>query len=298
MELGADDARPRDWDGKLSVSGGEAVGVVSRRPHLDDRIDGNSWKLASWQGPNHWYPPPKPQPVTGVPVNIFNPGLIVDVRTRGRGRAAFETEQGGFQVDLGSLRYGRPQRFLDGSVVVDRAVSARKISADDGRQNDFASLATGPDGQLWVAWVAYLGGANEVLLRRYDGNAWGEIRTVTDKPGDVFLAKTARAGNGRIWVVWSDQINGNRDLYARSFDGALSGTERSPVRRLSEAPQPDLYHNLATDSRGRVWLVWQGFRGGQADVFARFHDGGQWSPAQKISASAANGRTSRQLSPS
>ena len=300
VELGAGDAQPRDWDGKLSVSGGEAVGVSSRRANLDDRIDGNSWKLASWQGPNHWYPAPKPQPVTGVPVNIFNPGLIVDVR--GRGRVAFETEQGGFQVDLADLSYGRAQRFLGGGVVIDRAVAARKISADDGRQNDFASLASGPDGQLWAAWVAYRGGANEVLLRHYDGNAWGEIQTVTDKPGDVFLAKVARVndagggasddGGGRVWVVWSDQIDGNRDLYARAFDGSLgsplNSTSRSPVQRLSEAPQPDLYHNAAADSKGRIWVVWQGFRGGQADIFARFHDGEKWSPAQKISTSAAN----------
>ena len=283
VELGANDRRPQVWDGKLSVSGGELLGISSRRPTPGDSLAGNAWKLSSWQGPNYRYPAPKPQPVTGVPVNIFNPGLIVDLKTNGRARMAFETEQGGFRVDLRDLQLGRPRRFLGGRVVASRTVSARQIS-ERGRQNDFASLATGPNGQVWVVWVAYRAGANEVLLRHYDGEKWGAIEKVTEKPGDVFLAKAARGGDGRIHVVWSDQADGNRDLYARVFDGE----RRSPVQRLSEAPQPDLYHNLATDSAGRVWVVWQGFRDGQADIFARFHDGERWSPAEKISTSQAN----------
>ena len=283
VELGANDRRPQVWDGKLSVSGGELLGISSRRPTPGDSLAGNAWKLSSWQGPNYRYPAPKPQPVTGVPVNIFNPGLIVDLKTNGRARMAFETEQGGFRVDLRDLQLGRPRRFLGGRVVASRTVSARQIS-ERGRQNDFASLATGPNGQVWVVWVAYRAGANEVLLRHYDGEKWGAIEKVTEKPGDVFLAKAARGGDGRIHVVWSDQVDGNRDLYARAFDGE----RRSPVQRLSEAPQPDLYHNLATDSAGRVWVVWQGFRDGQADIFARFHDGERWSPAEKISTSQAN----------
>ena len=293
VQLGVGDKQPTAWDGDLSVSGGELTGLAGLRPKPDDSITGNSWKTASWQGPNFRYPAFKHQPVTGIPVNIFSPGLVADFRARGgRTRVSFETEQGNFRVDLRNLPLGRTQRFLGGRAVVDRTITTQKIS-DDGRQNDFASLASGPDGQLWAAWVAYRGGANEVLLRHYDGNAWGEIQTVTDKPGDVFLAKVARvsddnAGGGRVWVVWSDRIDGNRDLYARAFDGSLSDTGRSPIQRLSEAPQPDLYHNVAADSKGRVWVVWQGFRGGQADIFARFHDGEKWSPAQKISTSAAN----------
>ena len=216
-------------------------------------------------------------------MNIFNPGLIVDLKTNGRARMAFETEQGGFRVDLRDLQLGRPRRFLGSRVVASRTVSARQIS-ERGRQNDFASLATGPNGQVWVVWVAYRAGANEVLLRHYDGEKWGAIEKVTEKPGDVFLAKAARGGDGRIHVVWSDQADGNRDLYSRAFDGE----RRSPVQRLSEAPQPDLTTTSQPDSAGRVWVVWQGFRDGQADIFARFHDGERWSPAEKISTSQAN----------
>lgn len=283
VELGLRDDTPRSWNGSVKVRGGELSGIVSRRPRPDDVIEDSSWRLSSWQGPNHWYPPEKPQSVTGIPVNIFSPGLVVTVRERGRTRLAFETEQGSFEVDLRELAPGRRLRFLGGDVSVERTVTAQKITSSE-RQNDFAAVAAGPGDELWVAWVGYRGGANEVLLRHYDGDRWGESRTVTEKPGDVFLAKVARDGEGGVWVVWSNQVDGNRDLYARR----LSNGAWSRVERLTEDPQPDLYHNLTTDSEGRVWVAWQGFREGQADIFARFRDGDSWSPEQRVSTSPAN----------
>ena len=283
LRLGVGDSEPTSWNGELSVAGGELVRLASLRPRAEDRIDGSSWKLSSWQGPNFWYPAPKPQPVAGLPVNMFHSGLVADIRARGRGRIAFQTDQGDFRVNLSSLAPGRSQAFLGGRVVVDRAVTAHKVSKP-GHQNDFAAVESGPEGQVWVVWVAYRDWANEVHLRHYDGSSWGPIQTVTERPGDVFLAKVARAGDGRIWVVWSDQVDGNRDLYARSLaDGSWAAIER-----LTDAPQPDLYHSMATASDGKVWVAWQGFRDGQSDIFARHHDGEGWSSEARVSSSAAN----------
>ena len=283
VQLGVGDSQPISWNGQLAVSGGELTGLASLRPRPDDTIEGASWRLSSWQGPGFWYPAPKPQPVTGRPVNIFNPGLIVDIRSRGRARVSFETDQGDFRVDLRALPAGSSQRFLGGRVVVDRTVTAQKVSMPE-HQNDFASVASGPGGQLWVVWVAFRDWANDVQLRHYDGRSWGEIQTVTERPGDVFLAKVARGGDGWIRVVWSDQVNGNRDLYARSLEGG----NWSSVERLSTAAQPDLYHNVVTASDGSVWVAWQGFRDGQSGIFARRHGGGEWSPEQRVSSSDAN----------
>ncbi len=278
VQLGVGDTQPVSWNGEVSVSGGELAGLASLRPRPADTIEGATWKLSSWQGPGFWYPAPKPQPVTGRPVNIFNPGLVVDIRSRGRARISLKTDQGDFRVDLGSLPPGRSQRFLGGRVIVDRAVTAQKVSMPE-HQNDFASVASGPGGQLWVVWVAFRDRANDVQLRHYDGRSWGEIQTVTERPGDVFLAKVARGGDGRTWVIWSDQVDGNRDLYARS----LAGGSWSSVERLSTAKQPDLYHSVATASDGSVWVAWQGFRDGQSDIFARRHDGEEWSPEERVS---------------
>ncbi|MDE0127797.1 MAG: hypothetical protein OXN97_24785 [Bryobacterales bacterium] len=273
------------WNGQVTVAGGEIENLASLRPRPSDLIAADSWELESWQGPSFGHPPEKPQPVTGTPVNVFNPGLLLQVRSRGGARLDFQTKQGDFAVDLERLASEPPMTLLEGRVSVEAAVTSERIT-DQRHEDDFAAVATGPGQQAWVAWVGYSDSANQVFLRHYDGNRWEERQAVTEGPGDVFVAKVARDGSGRVWVVWSDQIDGNRDLYARSLSTA-SGTW-SPVVRLTSDPQPDLYHALATDSLGRVWLAWQGFRDGRSHIFARYCDDGSWSEPELVSDSGAN----------
>ena len=227
------------WNGQVRVSRGEIENLASLRPRPSDLIRADSWELESWQGPSFGHPPEKPQPVTGTPVNVFNPGLLLRVRSRGAARLEFQTEQGDFGFDLERLGSEPPLTFLEGRVSVEAAVTSQRIT-DQRHEDDFAAVATGPDHQVWVAWVGYRDSANRVFLRHYDGNRWEEAQPVTEGPGDVFLAKVARDGSGRVWVVWSDQIDGNRDLYARSLSTASGAW--SPVVRLTSDPEPDLYH--------------------------------------------------------
>ena len=273
------------WHGRVSAVGGTVESLTSLRPRPSDVIRPDSWELESWQGPSFGHPPEKPQPVTGTPVNVFNPGLLLRVRTGGGTRLDVETEQGDFSLPMARLRSGETLRFLDGRVAVGSAVTSERIT-DERYEDDFAAVATGPGGQVWVAWVGYRDSANEVLLRRYDGDRWEAAQVVTERPGDVFLAKVARDGLGRVWVVWSDQVGGNRDLYARSLDTA-SG-DWSSVERLTAAPQPDLYHSVTTDALGRVWVVWQGFRDGRSHILARYRGEDSWSDPEAVSTSSSN----------
>src|SRR2546430_17277087 len=89
-------------------------------------------------------------------------------------------------------------------------------------------------------------GANEIFARRFNGSAWEPAQKILTAPGDVFLAKMGRDKKGRPWVVWSGQVDGNWDLYGRR----LEGSSWSAVERLTSDPQPDIYHQLSTDSNG------------------------------------------------
>ena len=89
-----------------------------------------------------------------------------------------------------------------------------------------------------MAWIAFQGGRNEAVARRFDGREWAASQKVSGDHGDVFLVKAARGGNGHVSFVWSSQVNGNWDLYARRWDG----TSWSGIERLTEDPQPDIYH--------------------------------------------------------
>ena len=281
VRLGVNDDAARDWDGSLEVAGGELLGLRDWRPRPANEVQGAAWKLASYKGPN-FRPSAIHDTQTVGPVEYYrSPGLVVDVRGNGGSRLMFATANGEFEVRLADVAFGRRLRFLGGDVTVERVPGVERMTSDD-YQNDFATILGGDGDEVWAAWLGYRDNANEILARRFDGQGWGDVQTLSEQPGDHYLVKMGRDGDGRPWVVYSAQVEGNWDLYARVLDG----DGWSAAERLTRAPQPDVFHNLATDAEGNLWVVWQGFRDGAADIFARRYDGRRWSEAEQVSSLA------------
>ena len=87
-------------------------------------------------------------------------------------------------------------------------------------------------------------------------------------------------------MVWSQQVKGNFDLYARILDPeANQWLERV---RLTTHPFPDIDHHLVSDRSGNLWVVWQGFRGDNSDIFLRHFDGSGWSREIQVTSDPAN----------
>ncbi|MBI3693321.1 MAG: hypothetical protein HY238_00565 [Acidobacteria bacterium] len=154
------------------------------------------------------------------------------------------------------------------------------------RQDDLPSIATAPDGSVWVAWLSFVGDRDDVALRRFRENRWDSIQWVPNTSGDSFLPQVAVDASNRVWVVWSQQVNGNWDLYARRFDP--SNQEWSAVERLTSDPLPDINPRLASNGKGQFALVWQGFRGRHSNIFLKTFDGEKWSPEVRVTNRAAN----------
>ena len=284
VRFGLTDTAPRSWDGTVNVSGGQLLSLRLWRPHPEDRIDGTSgWKLATRQGVNFQKRPWEPELTVGPQPYINPTGLVVDVKGSSGTRVQFRTGNGTFEVRPFDLAAGVPQRFLGGGAIADRVPTAQMISSREF-QNDFATLAASPKGELWTAWVAYANWKNQVMARRYNGAGWDGPVKVSENHDDIFLVKAGRDGKGGVWFVWSAQVKENWDIYGRRFDGS----SWSSIERLTSAPQPDLFPALAADAGGNLWLVWQGFRNGNSDIFARYYDGAAWSPEEKVSESLAN----------
>ncbi len=284
VRFGVTDSEPRAWDGSVVARGGEIAALRNWHPRPGEQMSGaGGWTLATRRGTNFQRRAWEEEPAIAPAPYILVPGIIVDVRTSAATALDFSTKNGAFSVKPTEIRPGRAVPQLGGSVLVDRVPPAQKLSSDE-YQSDFAAMLDGANGEVWAAWVAYRNKGNEVFARRFDGRAWSAALKVSERPGDIFLAKMGRDRRGRPWVVWSEQVNENWDLYGRHFDGAAW----SAAERLTDDPQPDIYHNLATDSNGALWLVWQGFRNGKSDIFARRYDGQTWSAPERLSASPAN----------
>jgi hypothetical protein len=284
IRLGVTDREPRRWDGSLAVSNGAVLSLRNWHPRPDEQVQGKTgWSLATRWGPNFQRRPWEDELPTPPVRYILAPGVIADVKAGLATVIQVKTPQGEFSVKPAVVRAAEPAVFLNGSVIVDRVPAVEQLSPPE-YQSDFAAISAGPAGEVAVAWVAYRNQADEILLRRFDGQRWAPVEKVAEKPGDIFLVKLGRDGRGRLWAVWSEQVASNWDLYARRFDGR----RWSAVERLTDDPQPDIYHNLASDSAGNLWVVWQGFRRGKSDIFARRYDGTSWSPAERVSPSPAN----------
>ncbi len=87
-----------------------------------------------------------------------------------------------------------------------------------------------------------------------------------------------------MWVVWSSQSDGKWNLFGREYkDGQLG-----PEVRLTDAAGPNIWHQMTTDGRGRGWLVWQAFRDGHFEIFARCVDAAGWHEPTRVSDAQAN----------
>src|SRR5688572_22039105 len=86
------------------------------------------------------------------------------------------------------------------------------------RQDDLPSIAAGPDGSAWVAWLSWVGERDDIAIRQYKNNKWGSLQWVPNTSGDSWLPQVGVDASNRVWVVWSQGADGNWDIYARRFD--------------------------------------------------------------------------------
>ncbi len=163
---------------------------------------------------------------------------------------------------------------------------------DTARQNDFPSAAVAANGDVWVAWASYSGLRDEVHARRFSGGHWYAAFPIPGVEGDVWMPQVAIDAKGRPWFVWSQQTGyprgdsekPNWDLYATYWEDGAWGK----ITRLTDHPLPDINHHFISDSRGKLWLAWQGFRDGQSDIFLRSCEDGRWSEPAVVTAHPGN----------
>ena len=188
----------------------------------------------------------------------------------------------------------------NGDISVERVPSSQTLSSQEFEDDDPALLRT-RGGEYWMAWVAYKtisrsgdnidGGDQIFVARTRDARVWPanpESKPLT-QPGDHFRVALAEDRQGHIWCVYARQLrleSGNFDLYARVFDG----TDWSAEQQLTTDPRPDVFHRLASDRDGNLYLVWMGFRpssGGlaQSDVLMRVRSRDRWSDEINVSSS-------------
>ena len=154
-------------------------------------------------------------------------------------------------------------------------------------QEDFPAAVSDGRAGAWVVYVAHeprgpegsprpseepesfksyvpSGGGDQVKLVHFNGTT-ADRRSTSPTPVSTSGGPPWRQGATGVVVVWSEFRDGNWDLYARRLNtagGAWSGTPQ----QLTNDPGADTDAVLATGADGVVWMAWQAWRNGQADI--------------------------------
>ncbi|HEV7222886.1 MAG TPA: hypothetical protein VGN42_09320, partial [Pirellulales bacterium] len=252
-------------------------------------------------------PQPAPQPFHLVPAR-----LRATLDAPPAARAEVVTSHGSFSFTLEEIISGEKKMFLDGQASVSGELAAVRLTGPK-TEDDFPVMARGPDGTVWMAYLAYTpgeplvmdrvargafealeprGNGDRIRLMRFDGQAWHAPIDATEGQLDLWRPTIAVDGQGVVWLAWGQKVGENWDIYSRRYTPPKAGGAKgawSKTVRVTDAPGSDFGIVATTDAAGQVWGAWQGFRDGNYEILlARGNPDGSWSEPQTISASKAN----------
>jgi hypothetical protein len=297
---GVTDATPTRWDGSLKAKNAGPYTLEGWRFENDDSVNGNHFRFSTRAARRFGESEGR---------TIVANGLIITTSAATESTEfVFKTAQGEFSFGASDIPYARGIYELGGRVYVDRIPVATRLT-NTREEEDYPSLASAPNGDIWLAYVQFHHnsdadklrtaisdapkdfkqyaeptGGDQIWARKYAAGNWGDAIAITPPGRDLYRSAVAVDGSGRAWVFWSENGGGNFDILARAVDA--SGPKEQ--LRISNEAGADIDPVAATDASGRVWVAWQGWRDGVAAIYVTRQEGNGFSPPKKISTSSKN----------
>ena len=302
--LGVGDKAAAIWDGSISASGGTILSLEGWRFSGADAVAGTSWKTTTRMapaGPNE----------TGA--GLFQETGVIVNAAAGASPVTFTvttTNHGAFSFSSTDVPFGSTASFLAGRALVAQTAAPLPLTNSE-EDEDYPAMAQSGD-DVYLTYTRFVHGdrslaqslniktpitdftflsrptgGDQILLMHYSKSqrVWTGPFAVTNAGEDAMRTAVAIDGQGRAWVFYSTQRGGNFDIYARS---ARSDGTMSSEMRITSDPGTDIYPVAATDSGGRVWLAWQGFRNNNLEILVSAQTGDTFSPEAIVSTSPAS----------
>ena len=277
--FGGADSSVVDWSGSLSATSGTASIVTSNHFGPGETFDESEWKCG-----NQWDGKLQMEPADQA---AFSPtrwkGVVVDVDGGDATRISVETAQGNAEFRAGQVRYQETLKLLEGRIRVERVPRSLRMSeslADD----DYPAIAIGPDGRVWVAWIAFEDGADTIQIRSSaDGETWDDAVTLAPT-GEYYQVALVSTRPGAVTAVASAIRDGLVHLYKAEY--SAGGEPAGSV--LTGGPGPDTFPRMVAASNGDVYLVYQSGAKGNTDISLMVRRGNTWSSPIKVTEHPAN----------
>ena len=280
--FGGADPAVVDWSGSISAESGATI-VTVHHFGPGETFDASSWKCGNqWDGKLQM----EPKDAADFPPTRWK-GVVVDVEGGDQARVSIETKQGSASFRAGEVRYQQPLKRLDSRIRIERVPAAVRMSeslADD----DYPAMTFGPDGRVWVAWIAFENGADTIQLRSSsDGTTWDEPVTLAP-PGDYYQVALIAIKPRTVTAVASAILNGRVQLLKAEYSIGAAPV----VEPLTRGPGPDTFPRMAAAPNGDVYLVYQsGARAntqGNTDISLMVRRADDWSAPVKVTEHPAN----------
>jgi murein DD-endopeptidase MepM/ murein hydrolase activator NlpD len=161
-----------------------------------------------------------------------------------------------------------------------------RVNDDTGKSRQWGpDLAVDRVGNAYALWLDKRSGRWDAYFAyRPAGGNWEPNVRVNDVQGSVFPMALAIAVDqmGRAYAVWTDERNGDLDVYFayRPAGGEWGGNTRvSDDSAIASESSPD----IAVDSSGNAYAVWEDTRNGDFDIyFAHRPGGGDWGTNERV----------------
>ena len=148
------------------------------------------------------------------------------------------------------------------------------------------AAAVDDQGRTWIVWSQRAGTDWGLKSRCFDGSSWSDIVELTAIPGNHLFHRLVSDHDGRLHLVWQAGVDGRFDIYHRWLAEGRWSAETLVSDPGKGARINDWSPDVAVDSKGTVWVVWDTYQGGSYNIRMRSIREGILGPILRVTDSA------------
>jgi hypothetical protein len=141
------------------------------------------------------------------------------------------------------------------ATVTNAAGETKEFTIADAPGPDIHHAVT-PDGSggLWIVWQSGADGQFDIVARHIGATGPDDAtHRISESPAGDWHPRIAVAPNGTVHIVWDGYDGQSYNVYARTLRDGKPG----PTIPVAASPAFEGRADVACDSRGRVWILWE-----------------------------------------
>jgi hypothetical protein len=281
--------KPLIWDGQASIDKGKIQGVRGVRFDEKDRLFSpeNRWvcSIGRLKGREYAKGLGYKGSIREFIQEIMAKGVELDILAPKDSSVTISTVAGNFSFSLSNLVLGRRIDFLGGNLKVELIPRPHTIPKNGDIQN-YPGITSDPEGVVWLAWISFSKGKERLVISRHTTSGWNDPEELDSGKEGYLNPALACMPDGDLWIVWPGREKRDWDLFARRYN--MKKNKWSGIIRMTKNKGPDVHPVMVVDSSGRVYLCWQGFQGGNDEIFLRIFDNKEWGKPVNVTQNRGN----------